>query len=160
MNHIKNLYIKSNIPYKNIYQPKSKTKVISLDSVIRSIKKDGDIPNKLKESLIYAYDNIANKTEIKYSKDIYDQYVLNPIAQYYIDEDDDLSLDDESFKRELEDHSKDIIPETSTEKTEKDKTLKDELKSNIEKTIVRTFSGEGLHFNKIKVDENLLKRIF
>ena len=158
LNHIKDLYIKSNISYKNIYQPKSKTKVISLDSVIRSIKKDGDIPNKLKESLIYAYDNIANKTKMKYSKDIYDQYVLNPIAQYYIDEDDDLSLDDESFKRELEDHSKDIIPETSTEKTEKDKTLKDELKSNIEKTIVRAFSREGLHFDKINVDENLLKK--
>ena len=80
LNYIKDLYIKSNISYKNIYQPKSKTKVISLDSVIRSIKKDGNIPNNLKESLIYAYDNIANKTKIKYSKDIYDQYVLNPIA--------------------------------------------------------------------------------
>ena len=114
LNHIKDLYIKSNVSYKDIYQPKSKTKIISLDSVIRSIKKDGDIPKNLKESLIYAYDNIANKTKIKYSKDIYDQNVLNPIAQYYIDKDDNLSLDDESFKRELENDSKDIIPETST----------------------------------------------
>ena len=72
MNHIKDLYIKANISYKDIYQPKSKTKIASLDSVIRFIKKDGDIPNNLKESLIYAYDNIANKTKIKYSKDIYD----------------------------------------------------------------------------------------
>ena len=160
LNHIKDLYIKANISYKDIYQPKSKTKIVSLDSVIRSIKKDGDIPSNLKESLIYAYDNIANKTKIKYSKDIYDQYVLNPIAQHYIDKDDeDLSLDDESFKRELEAiHSKDIIPETSTEKTEKDKSLKDELKSNIGKTIVRALSGEGLHFNTIKTDENLLKK--
>ena len=39
LNHIKDLYIKSNISYKDIYQPKSKTKIISLDSVIRSIKK-------------------------------------------------------------------------------------------------------------------------
>ena len=39
-------------------------------------------------------------TKIKYSEDIYDQYVLNPIAQYYVDKDDNLSLDDESFKRE------------------------------------------------------------
>ena len=159
MNHIKDLYIKANISYKDIYQPKSKTKIVSLDSAIRSIKKDGDIPNNLKGSLIFGYDNIANKTKIKYSKDIYDQYVLNPIAQYYIDKDDNLSLDDESFKRELEDiHSKDIIPETSTEKTEKDKSLKDELRSNIGKTIVRALSEEGLHFNKIKVDENLLKK--
>ena len=124
LNHIKDLYIKSNIPYKDIYQPNAKTKTISLDSVIRSIKKDGDIPNNLKEGLIFAYDNIANKTKIKYSKDIYDQYVLDPIAQYYVDKDDkkddNLSLDDESFKRELEDHSKDIIPQTSVKKTKKD----------------------------------------
>ena len=110
--------------------------------------------------LIYAYDNISNKAEIKYSKDIYDQYVLNPILRHYIDKDDaNLSLDDETFKRELETvHSKDIIPETITEKTEKDKSLKDELKSNIGKTIVRALSGEGLHFNRIKIDENLLKK--
>ena len=125
LNHIKDLYIKSNILYKDIYQPKSKIKIISLDSVIRSIKKDGDIPNNLKEGLIYAYDNIANKNKIKYSRGIYDQYVLDPIAQYYInnddkDKDDNLSLDDESFKRELEDHSKDIITETSVKKTKKD----------------------------------------
>ena len=101
LNHIKDLYIKANISYKDIYQPKSKTRILSLDSVIRSIKKIGDIPNNLKECLIFAYDNIANKTKIKYSKDIYDQYVLNPIAQHYIDKDDDnLSLDDESFERE------------------------------------------------------------
>ena len=30
LNHIKDLYIKANISYKDIYQPKSKTKVISL----------------------------------------------------------------------------------------------------------------------------------
>ena len=100
-----------------MYQPNAKTKTISLDSVIRSIKKDGDIPNNLKEDLINAYDNIANKTKIKYSKDIYDQYVLDPIAQYYINKndkkDDNLSLDEESLKRELDE----IIPETSVKKT-------------------------------------------
>ena len=155
LNHIKDLYIKSDIPYKDIYHPKTKTKIISLDCVIRSIKKDGDIPNNLKEGLIFAYDHIANKTKMKYSKDTYDQYVLNPIAQYYIDKDDNLSLDDESFKRELEDHSKDIIPETS------DKTnisLKDELKSNIGKTIIKTLTGQGLNFKKMKIDPNLLKK--
>ena len=62
--------------------------------------------------------------------------------------------------RELEDHSKDIIPETSVKKTEKDKPLKDKLKSNIGKTIVRALSGEGLDFNRIKIDENLLEKNF
>ena len=159
LNHIKDLYIKSNILYKDIYQPKAKTKTISLDNTIRSIKKDGDIPNNLKEGLIYTYDNIANKTKIRYSKDIYDQYVLDPIAQYYIDkddkkDDDNLSLDDESLKRELDE----IIPETSVKKTEIDKPLKDKLKSDVEKTIVRVLSGDGLHFNRIKIYENLLKK--
>ena len=132
---------------------------MSLDSVISSIKKDGDIPNNLKEGLIYAYDNIANKAKIKYSKDVYDQYVLNPITQHHIDKDDNLSLDDESFKRELEAiDSKDMTPESSTEKAEKDKSLKDELKSNIGKTIVKSLTGDGLHFNEIEIDPNLLKK--
>ena len=39
LNHIKDLYIKANISYKDIYQPKSKTRIVSLDSVIRSSKK-------------------------------------------------------------------------------------------------------------------------
>ena len=50
---------------------------------------------------------------------------------------------------------KDIIPETSTKE---DKPLKDKLKSDVTKTIVRALSGEGLHFNRIKIDENLLKK--
>ena len=60
------------------------------------------------------------------------------------------------FKRELEDHSKDMIPKTS-DKTKKDKSLKDKLKSNVSKTIVRTLSEE-LDSNRIKVGENLLKK--
>ena len=36
--------------------------------------------------------------------------------------------------------------------------MKDDLKSNIKKTIVKTITGQGLNFNKIRVDENLLKK--
>ena len=36
--------------------------------------------------------------------------------------------------------------------------MKDKLKSDVTKTIVKTLSGEGLYFNKIKIDENLLKK--
>ena len=39
LNHIKDLHIKSNISYKDIYQLNAKTKTISLDNVVRSIKK-------------------------------------------------------------------------------------------------------------------------
>ena len=49
-----------------------------------------------------------------------------------------------------------MIPETSNKE---DKSLKDKLKSDVSKIIVRALSGEGLHFNKIKnIDENLLKK--
>ena len=40
----------------------------------------------------------------------------------------------------------------------KDKSLKDELKNNAIKTVVNTLTGQGLNFDKIKIDENLLKK--
>ena len=123
-----------------------------------SIKKNADIPINLKEDLTYAYDNIAYKTKIKYPKEVYDQYVLDPIAQIYINKDDkkddNLLLGDESLKRELDK----IIPETSVKKTKKDKSLKDKLKSDVSKTIIKILAGECLHFDRIKIDKNLLKK--
>ena len=84
--------------------------------------------------------------------------MLDPITQYYIDKDDDkddnLLLDDESLKRELDE----IFPESSNEKTEKDKSLKDKLKNNSIKTVVNTLTGQGFNFDRIKIDENLLKQ--
>ena len=71
---------------------------------------------------------------------------MEPVEKYYIEK--DIDADDE----------KSIIVPVSDK--EKDKSLKDELKNNAIKTVVNTLSGEGLHFNKIKIDENLLKKIF
>ena len=59
--------------------------------------------------------------------------------------DDDLSID----------NSNDIAPETSTKE---DKSLKDKLKSDVSKTIIKSLTGQGLNFNRIKIDENLLKK--
>ena len=42
-----------------------------------------------------------------------------------------------------------LIPESSDKE---DKSLKDKLKSDVSKTIVRALSGEGLNFNRIKID--------
>ena len=72
------------------------------------------------------------------------------------DKDDNLLLDDESLKRELDE----IIPESSDKKIEEDESFKDKLISNTLKTIDKVITGEGSHFNKIKIDENLLKKIF
>ena len=91
LNYIKDIYIKLNIKYSDIYTPKEKTKIVTLATVIRAIKKNDDIPNNLKDPLIEAYNNIANKTQIKYSKEIYNQYFLDPIMEIYINKDDDRS---------------------------------------------------------------------
>ena len=68
---------------------------------------------------------------------------MEPIEKYYIEK--NIDTDDE----------KSIIVPVSDK--EEDKSLKDELKNNTIKTIVNTL-GQGLNFNKIKIDENLLKK--
>ena len=78
---------------------------------------------------------------------------MEPVEKYYIEK--NIDADDEKSIIKDDDLSIDIVPETSDKK---DKSLKDKLKSNIGKTIVRALSGEGLHFNRIKIDENLLKK--
>ena len=69
---------------------------------------------------------------------------MEPIEKYYIEK--NIDADDE----------KSIIVPVSDK--EEDKSLKDDLKDNAIKTIVKTLSGKGLNFDKIKIDENLLKK--
>ena len=116
--------------------------------MLLELLKNDDIPNNLKNPLIEAYNNIANKTRIKYPKDIYNQYVLELIMEIYINKGDDRS------QRESE-----TLEEPTTKTSDKkDESLKDELKNNAIKTVVNTLTGQGLNFNKIKIDENLLKK--
>ena len=83
---------------------------------------------------------------------------MEPIEQYYIEK-NVLADDEKSIIRDddlsIDDNSNDIIPETSSKE---DKSLKDKLKNDVTKTIVKTLTGEGLHFNKIEIDPNLLKK--
>ena len=74
---------------------------------------------------------------------------MESVERYYKEKDDE--ADDE--KSIIKDDDL-LIPVSDKE----NKSLKDELKSNIGKTIVRTLSGQGLNFDKIKIDENLLKK--
>ena len=71
---------------------------------------------------------------------------MEPIEKYYIEK--NIDADDEKSI---------IIPVSDKEE---DKSLKDELKNNAIKTVVNTLTGKGLNFDKIKIDENLLKKIF
>ena len=69
---------------------------------------------------------------------------MEPVEKYYIEK--NIDADDE----------KSIIVPVSDK--EEDKSLKDELKNNAIKTVVNTLTGQGLNFDKIKIDENLLKK--
>ena len=146
LNYIKKIYIKSNIGYDNIYKPRSKTINITLDTIIRKIENDNRISDELKNDFFDAYNNIANKTKIQFHNKHYREYVMEPVEKYY--EEKDIDADDE----------KSIIIVPSSDK--EDKSLKDELKNNAIKTVVNTLTGQGLNFDKIKIDENLLKKIF
>ena len=145
LNYIKKIYIKSNIGYDNIYKPRSKTINISFGNIIKKIENDDKISNELKDDFIDAYNNIPNKTSIQFHNKYYREYVMEPVEKYY--EEKDIDADDEKSI---------IIP--VSDKEEEDKSLKDKLKSNIRKTVVNTLTGQGLNFDKIKIDENLLKK--
>ena len=61
LNYIKKIYIKSNIPYENIYKPRSKTVNISLGNIIRKIENNDKISKNIKDNFIDVYNNIPNK---------------------------------------------------------------------------------------------------
>ena len=144
LNYIKKIYIKSNIGYDKIYKPRSKTVNVSLGNIIKKIENDDKISNELKDDFIDAYNKIPNKTSIQFHNKYYREYVMEPVEKYYdeknIDADDEKSI---------------IVPVSDKEE---DKSLKDELKNNAIKTVVNTLTGQGLNFDKIKIDENLLKK--
>ena len=151
LNYIKKIYIKSNIGYDNIYKPRSKTVNVTLDTIIRKIENDNKISNELKDDFISAYNKITNKTKIQFHNKYYREYVMEPLEKYYKEKDDE--ADDE--KSIIRDDDLSIVPSSDKEE---DKSLKDELKNNAIKTVVNTLTGQGLNFNKIKIDENLLKK--
>ena len=75
---------------------------------------------------------------------------MEPVERYYIEK--NIDADDE--KSIIKDDDQ-LIPESSDKE---DKSLKDKLKSDVSKTIIKSLTGQGLNFNRIKIDENLLKK--
>ena len=116
------------------------------------MKNDDKISNEFKDDFIDAYNNIPNKTSIQFHNKYYREYVMEPVEKYY--EEKNIDADDEISIIKDDDLSLDIVPSSDKEH----KSLKDELKNNAIKTVVNTLTGQGLNFNKIKIDENLLKK--
>ena len=126
---IKDMYLKSNMPFENIYLPRESTKYVYLDTIVRKINSNSDIPDEIKNKFVRDYNNVVNKINIKYSRQHYEKFVINPIKEYY---------------------DKDT-------RDERNKSLKDKLKSDIGKTIIKSVVGECI-FDKIRIDKGLLKK--
>ena len=78
---------------------------------------------------------------------------MEPVERYYIEK--NIDADDEKSIIKDGDLLIDIVPETSDKE---DKSLKDKLNSDDSKTIIKSLTGQGLHFDRIKIDKNLLKK--
>ena len=120
---IKDIYLKSNIPFENVYLPRESTKYVYVDTIINN---NNNIPDEIKYNFVRDYNNVVNKTNIKYSRQDYEKYVLNPIFEHY----------------------------NQGTRDEKNESLKDKLRSDISKTIIKSVVGEGI-FDKIKIDKDL-----
>ena len=126
---IKDIYLKSNIPFENIYLPRESTKSVYLDTIVRKINSNTDIPDEIKYNFVRDYNNIVNKNSIKYNRQDYEKFVINPIKEHY----------------------------NQDTRDERNESLKDKLKSDISKTIIKSVVGEGI-LDKIKIDKDLLKK--
>ena len=120
LNHIKKIYIKSNIGYNNIYKPRAKTVNVSLDTIIRRIENDDKISQELKDNYIDGYDNIPDKTKIQFHNKYYREYVMEPVEKYHKEK--NIEADDEKSIIKDDYLLIDIIPETIDKE---DKSLED-----------------------------------
>ena len=69
-----------------MYLPRESTKYVYLDAIVRKINSNSSIVDEIKYKFARDYNNFANKTDIKYSRQDYKKFVINPIKEYY-DED-------------------------------------------------------------------------
>ena len=78
---------------------------------------------------------------------------MEPVEQCYIEK-NVLADDEKSIIRDDDQ----LISESSDKEDKEDKSLKNKLKSDISKTVIKTLTGQGFNFNRIKIDGNLLKK--
>ena len=139
INFIKNVYIK----YKNasLYKPRNENiKEVSLESIMNSIKNNKEIGLSDRQHIYNIY---------KTSYDL-----------------KDVTIDYNQYKNAMEDIekfrnvaiTKNVKSKSKSLQSTSKKSLIPTLKDNISKTVVKSIFGEG--YNKIKIDQDLLKKIF
>ena len=135
INFVKNIYIK--YKHASLYKPRNDNiEEVSLESIMNSIKNNQNIGKSDREH-------------------IYNIYKTNNDLK-------DITIDYNEYKNALEDIEKfrnvDITKDikTKSKSLPSKKSLIPKLKDNLSKTIIQNITGQG--YNKIKIDEDLLKK--
>ena len=134
INFVKNIYIK--YKHASLYKPRNDDiEEISLESIMNSIKNNKEIGKSDRKNIhnVYKTDNNLKDVTIDYNE--------------YKNAMDDI----EKF-RNIDIKKSKSLPTTSK------KSLIPKLKDNLSKTIIEKITGQG--YKKIKIDQDLLKKIF
>ena len=138
LNFVKNVYLK--YKHTSLYKPRNETiEEVSLESIMNSIKNNKGIGKSDRENIYNIYKTNNNLKDITID---YDEYknAMDDIEKFR-------NVD---IKKDVKTKSK-SLPSTSK------KSLIPKLKDNLSKTI-ENILGQG--YNKIKIDQDLLKKIF
>ena len=139
INFIKNVYIK----YKNasLYKPRNENiKEVSLESIMNSIKNNKEIGRSDREHIYNIYKTSDDLKDVTIDYNVYKNAME----------------DIEKFRNV--DIKKDVRRKSKSLPSSSKKSLIPKLKDNLSKTIIENITGEG--YNKIKIDQDMLKKIF
>ena len=122
----------------HLYKPRNENKEVSLESIMNSIKNNKEIGRSDREHIynIYKTSNDLKNVSIGYNEY---KNAMEDIEKFR-------NID---ITKSVKSKSK-SLPSTSK------KSLIPALKDNISKTVVKSIFGEG--YNKIKIDQDLLKK--
>ena len=139
LNFVKNIYMK--YKHASLYKPRDENiEEIPLESIMNSIKNNREIGKSDRQNTysIYKTNNDLKDVTLDYN-------------EYKNAMEDIENFRNVDIKKDVKSKSK-SLPSTSK------KSLIPKLKDNISKTIIENITGQG--YSKIKIDQDLLKKIF
>ena len=139
LNFVKNVYIK--YKHASLYKPRNENiEEVSLESIMNSIKNNKEIGRSDRENIYNIYKTNNDLKEVTID---YDEYKN--------------AMDDIENFRNI-DITKNVKSKSKSLPSTSKKSLIPELKDNLSKTIIANITGDG--YSKIKIDQDLLKKIF